>query len=80
MRLKNAHLKKLTPGLEAFFEKLVGGICGSVEQPALAEFPRQLDLHAQGLFALGYYHQRQSLYAGKQAAETGTDDNTAQEN
>jgi CRISPR-associated protein Csd1 len=80
MRLKNSHLKKLTPRLEAFFEKLVGGICGSVEQPALAEFPRQLDLHAQGLFALGYYHQRQSLYAGKQAAEIGTDDNTAQEN
>lgn len=68
MRLKNAHLKKLAPGLEAFFEKLVGEICGSVEQPALAEFPRQLDLHAQGLFALGYYHQRQSLYARKDAA------------
>jgi CRISPR-associated protein Csd1 len=80
MRLKNAHLKKLTPGLETFFERLVGEICGSVEQPALAEFPRQLDLHAQGLFALGYYHQRQSLYAGKPTAEAGTDDDTAQEN
>lgn len=80
MRLKNAHLKKLTPGLETFFERLVGEICGSVEQPALAEFPRQLDLHAQGLFALGYYHQRQSLYAGKPAVEAGTDDDTAQEN
>jgi CRISPR-associated protein Csd1 len=80
MRLKNAHLKKLTPGMETFFEKLVGEICGSVEQPALATFPRQLDLHAQGLFALGYYHQRQSLYAGKQAPEPGNDDNTAQEN
>lgn len=77
MRLKNAHLKKLTPRLETFFEKLVGEICGSVEQPVLAEFPRQLALHAQGLFALGYYHQRQSLYAGRQAAEPGTDDDTA---
>jgi CRISPR-associated protein Csd1 len=73
MRLKNAHLKKLTPGLEAFFEKLVGEICGSVEQPALTEFPRQLDLHAQGLFALGYYQQRQSLYARKDAADPDTD-------
>jgi CRISPR-associated protein Csd1 len=80
MRLKNAHLKKLTPGMETFFEKLVGEICGSVEQPALATFPRQLDLHAQGLFALGYYHQRQSLHAGKQAPEPGNDDHTAQEN
>jgi len=68
MRLKNAHLKKLTPGLEAFFEKLIGEVCGSLEEPILAEFPRQLDLHAQGLFALGYYHQRQSLHARKDAA------------
>jgi CRISPR-associated protein Csd1 len=68
MRLKNAHLKKLSPGMEAFFEKLVGEICGSVEQPLLAVFPRQLDLHAQGLFALGYYHQRQSLKPRKDAA------------
>ena len=29
------------------FEKLVGEICGSVEQPALADFPRQLDLRAR---------------------------------
>jgi len=79
MRLKNAHLKKLTPGLEAFFEKLVGEVCGSVEQPALADFPRQLDLHAQGLFALGYYHQRQSLYARKDSAVPDID-TTAQEN
>lgn len=77
IRLKSGHLKKLTPGLESFFEKLVGEICGSVEQPALATFPRQLDLHAQGLFALGYYHQRQSLYARKDAALDN--DTTAQE-
>jgi CRISPR-associated protein Csd1 len=77
MRLKNAHLKKLSGGMEAYFEKLVGEVCGSVEQPALADFPRQLDLHAQGLFALGYYHQRQSLYARKESAPD--DDNPAQE-
>ncbi len=77
MRLKNAHLKKLTPGTEAFFEKLVGEICGSLEQPALVDFPRQLDLHAQGLFALGYYHQRQSLYTRRDAAPDN--DHPAQE-
>ncbi len=80
MRLKNAHLKKLTPGLEAYFEKLIGEICGSVAQPVLVDFPRQLDLHAQGLFALGYYHQRQSLYAGRPAADTESQDDTAEEN
>lgn len=81
MRLKNAHLKKLTPALEGFFEKRIGEICGSVERPEVLDFPRQLDLHAQGLFALGYYHQRQSLYAGRQIARPDNDDDiTAQEN
>lgn len=73
MRLKNAHLKKLPPTEATFFEKLLGDICGSVEQPALIDFPRQLNLYAQGLFALGYYHQRQSLYARKGTApDNGT--------
>jgi CRISPR-associated protein Csd1 len=78
LRLKNAHLKKLSPAQEARFEKLLGEICGSLEQPLLADFPRQLDLHAQGLFALGYYHQRQSLFAPR-AVSRDTDDNPAQE-
>lgn len=73
LRLKNAHLKKLSGGMEAFFEKLVGQVCGSVEQPMLEDFPRQLDLHAQGLFALGYYHQRQSLWSRKDAASDSQD-------
>lgn len=85
MRLKNAHLKNLSSGMQAFFEKLLGEICGSVERPTLTDFPRQLDLHEQGLFALGYYHQRQSLYAGKVAdpntdTDTDTDGTTALEN
>lgn len=78
LRLKNAHLKKLQPGQETRFEKLVGEICGSLEQPVLADFPRQLDLHAQGLFALGYYHQRQSLFKPK-GERPDTDNPTAQE-
>ena len=77
LRLKNAHLKKLKPALEVFFERLLGDICGSVEQPALADFPRQLDLPAQGLFALGYYHQRQSLLGPRDPA--GTADETPKE-
>ena len=65
LRLKNAHLKKLSVGEATHFERLLGEVCGSVEQPALSEFARQLDLHAQGLFALGYYQQRQSFFTAK---------------
>lgn len=71
LRLKNAHLKKLADGEAAHFERLIGEVCGSVEQPALTDFPRQLDLHAQGLFALGYYQQRQSFFTSRaDAAES----------
>lgn len=72
MRLKNPHLKKLSVGDVTHFERLIGEVCGSVEQPGLTEFPRQLDLHAQGLFALGYYHQRQSFFKGKDDSEDQT--------
>ena len=65
LRLKNAHLKKLGDGECNYFERLLGGIFGTLEAPALADFPRQLNLPDQGRFALGYYHQRQSLFAGK---------------
>lgn len=79
MRLKNAHLKKLQPGQETRYEKLVGEICGSLDEPVLPEFPRQLDLHAQGLFALGYYHQRQSLFGKPKGERPDTDEPHAQE-
>lgn len=57
LRLKNAHLKKLSDGREIYFERLVGQILNSV-----ADFPRHLALPDQGRFALGYYHQRQAFY------------------
>ncbi len=81
LRLKNAHMKKLAPGPAAFFEKRVGEICGSVDQPALTEFPGHLNLHAQGLFALGYYHQRESLYARRDAGQEpeSNSENTTEE-
>lgn len=60
LRLKNAHLKKLSDGQEAHFERLIGEIV----QP-MADFPRQLTLADQGRFALGYYHQRQAFYTRK---------------
>jgi CRISPR-associated protein Csd1 len=70
LRLKNAHLKKLPEGQTIYFERMVGDICGTVVDPKVNDFPRQLTLPEQGRFALGYYHQRQSFYAKKDATET----------
>lgn len=74
LRLKNAHLRKLADGEAANLERQLGEICGSVEQPALRDFPRQLDLHEQGLFALGYYQQRQSFFAPRAGRPETTND------
>jgi CRISPR-associated protein Csd1 len=56
LRLKNAHLKKLTTGQSVNFEKLLTEILGPV-----TDFPAHLSLPDQGRFALGYYHQRQAF-------------------
>lgn len=57
LRLKNAHLKKLTTGQSVNFEKLLAEILGPV-----TDFPAHLSLPDQGRFALGYYHQRQAFF------------------
>ena len=60
LRLKNAHLKKLTVGQSAWFEKRVGEILDAV-----TDFPKHLPLPDQSRFALGYYQQRQDFFAKK---------------
>lgn len=60
LRLKNAHLKKLSDSFGGYFEKLIGEILAP-----LTGFPRQLTLAEQGEFALGYYHQRQAFFTKK---------------
>ena len=60
LRLKNAHLKKLSPCRNTYFEKLLGEVVAPV-----TDFPKHLPLPDQGRFALGYYHQRQDFFAKK---------------
>jgi CRISPR-associated protein Csd1 len=69
LRLKNAHLKKLSMGQSVSFEKLLGDILGSV-----SDFPVHLTLPDQGRFALGYYHQRQDFFTKKTDSHTTTTD------
>lgn len=69
LRLKNAHLKKLSDSFGHYFEKLIGEILAP-----LTGFPRQLTLAEQGEFALGYYHQRQDFFTKKTDTDsTATD-------
>ncbi len=60
LRTYQHHLGKLSMGAKINREKLVQEILGPV-----VEFPRQLTLQKQGLFAIGYYHQRRDFFAKK---------------
>ena len=65
LRLKNHHLAKIEGrGIVTWFEKKLGEIMGNVES-----FPSHLDLHEQGMFAIGYYHQRQDFFTKKEASQ-----------
>jgi len=58
LRLKNHHLAKMeSRGRVVNLERLIGEIMGH-----LNDFPAHLDIHEQGRFAIGYYHQRQSFF------------------
>lgn len=62
MRLKNHHLAKMSnKGRVINLERLIGEIVSRVD-----DFPTHLDLHEQGLFAIGYYHQMQDFFTKKE--------------
>jgi CRISPR-associated protein Csd1 len=54
------HLGKLPGGPATYFEKLIQEIIKGLQPPT--PFPHTLKLEEQGLFAVGYYHQRQALF------------------
>lgn len=61
MRLSTHHLKKLeNPGWRVNAEKRIGEVMGLI-----TEFPSHLNMENQGLFAIGYYHQKQDFYIKK---------------
>lgn len=58
LNLQKHHLGKITNrGKVIFFEGLASEVVGKID-----DFPAHLGLHEQGLFAIGYYHQRQDFY------------------
>jgi CRISPR-associated protein Csd1 len=63
MRLHQHHLEKLKrgkPGLAINRDRLVAAIVAHVD-----DLPAHLALESQGLFFIGYYHQRQALFTKK---------------
>jgi CRISPR-associated protein Csd1 len=71
MRLHHHHLNKLSkekPGMAVNYEKLIGEIQNKImiiNSGAIA-YPTHLSLGQQGLFAVGYYQQRQDFFKTKE--------------
>ncbi|MEZ5589882.1 MAG: type I-C CRISPR-associated protein Cas8c/Csd1 [Gammaproteobacteria bacterium] len=69
LKLHKHHLNKLKrdkPGRERYFSALIGEIMNGLDN-----YPNQLDLAAQGLFSIGYYHQRQAFYTKSEVTSQG---------
>lgn len=62
IRLSQHHLGKLKKGQRLYHEKRIQEIVGRLDG-----FPKHLALPDQGLFAVGYYHQRQDMFTKKTA-------------
>ena len=80
LRLHAHHLNKFGPekrGLKIAREKLVQQICEAFN--AADGFPPHLPLDDQGLFFIGYYHQRQDFFTSKKSATTSNDTNNGAE-
>jgi CRISPR-associated protein Csd1 len=71
--LAQHHLAKLTGGLAAFYQAELGEVISG-----LAGLPATLSLNEQGLFGIGYYHQRQDFYR-KREGEPGNGQTAAAE-
>ena len=69
LKLKNNHLKKLRQ--TAYFEILLGEIMGDID-----DFPKSFSLQNQGLFNIGYYHQRNDFYKKKETIDVKNDETT----
>ena len=66
LKLKQHHIGKLqSKGETIHYERLLGEIITDIDH-----FPSQLNLQEQGMFAIGYYHQRQDFYTKKASKES----------
>lgn len=64
LRLSQHHLSRLEYGHKKYFDKQVTEVVNMT-----SGFPPHLGLKEQGMFAVGYYHQRQDLFTTKKPKE-----------
>lgn len=58
------HLKKMDTGARIYYEKQISDLMGILNE----NIPKRLSLPEQGVFQLGYYHQKQKRFEKKERA------------
>ena len=72
IRLNQHHLGKLEKPSRIYHERLIQDIAANIDS-----FQTHLTLHEQGLFAIGYYHQRKALFTKSVAFDSTDTDETS---
>lgn len=67
LRTYQHHLSKLNGGAKVNRERIIQDIIASIEASG---FPNQFSLKKQGVFAIGYYHQRKDFFTKKEITPT----------
>jgi CRISPR-associated protein Csd1 len=67
LRLSQHHIAKLEGGAKIYKEQLIQAILEGVD--GVKGIPPHLSLEDQGMFALGYYHQRKAFFTRKEVKQ-----------
>lgn len=65
IRLAQNHLNKLEGGVKVYYDKLITGLFNTMDE----SYPTRLSLQDQGIFQIGYYHQKQKFFTKKEEQE-----------
>lgn len=65
VRLAQNHLNKLDGGVKVYYDKLITGLFNTMDE----SYPTRLSLQDQGIFQIGYYHQKQKFFTKKEEQE-----------
>ena len=65
IRLAQNHLNKLDGGFKVYYDKLITGLFNTMDE----SYPARLSLQDQGIFQIGYYHQKQRFFTKKEEQE-----------
>lgn len=65
IRLAQNHLNKLDGGVKVYYDKMITGLFNTMDE----SYPVRLSLQDQGIFQIGYYHQKQKFFTKKEEQE-----------